>query len=549
MAEQEFKSKIFFLPLVLVLLASCACGNAAGRDDENAPDNDASESISALDFEITGEVFEIVWNVFSPNPNQFLKHPSDCAIAKEINRRFNVVLTSSQRLDDNYTSEQRRRIRAGTLPDIFHTHAVTVEDVENGIAREIPRAMIERFAPNYAAMYGELSEGMKINRREVYGGDYLLLGLERAVEMLRTYSVYRLDWLEEIGVAPRGEMIELSDGVVFTKEAFTVDEFVEIMLRFAELGDGDRKGFATGSFYQTGLETIAGTYGLNNSNIEQNGSAVFSFASDAFREFLYFAERLAGLGVANVSDNPHFNRYMGRVGYWNEDVWNLFGEYDYFNNFISTANPNTKLLITPPEIGPNGKQGVGINPVYSDDIVMNSAYMINSKVSDEKLAKILEIFDAVSFDPELYVITTYGFEGEDFEWAGKPYESPVIVNRESSAFTGLFNTGTVDENAGKLLYNFPNEAIYAYTTSAEARRMLIPPYKRGGYDAPDLNSPGTYEYFEKVGWQMFGVKFFNEVFGGRKSAEHDWDAYISELESLGLIEFTEKLNGFPLTDK
>jgi len=545
------------------MLASCGSGGespSSSAASETAPSSSVAElvgeisasqsdSISALDFETTGEVLEIVWGKYSPRPNQARKKPDDCAIAKELNERFNVVMTSSLRTGNDWTAEQQKQIDDGTLPDIFSPYIDYADIIEQGAAREIPWGMVERLAPNYASMLGETGGRITDSFYNYYGGDYFLFGLERMVEMLQTYSVYRLDWLEEIGVSPRGKLIEVEDRVFFTEEAFTSDEFADIMRLFTESGDGHRKGFSTGFVWATGIETIMGTYGLNLLNIGQDGSAVYSFASDGFREFLRFAEYLSGLEVVNVSDDPWNDRIYNKIGYWNDNLVNIFGEYGYSRNMLSSLDVTKKLLVTPPEIGRGGRQGVDFPQGQSFEINISQLYMISSAVSDEKLAKILEIFDAVSFDPELYVITRYGIEGEDFDWTGKPYESPVTVIRESTAYTSLFNTRTTDENAGKKIYDFPTEAMYVYATSAEARRMLIPPYKNDIHGEFENELTELHERFNYPNINRYGIQFYNEVVRGQKSADHDWDEYIAGYAAAGLGEFTELLNRFPVAGR
>jgi hypothetical protein len=92
--------------------------------------------------------------------------------------------------------------------------------------------------------------------------------------------------------------------------------------------------------------------------------------------------------------------FSRRYGYYK----GLYNQIEMLKNRFSYS----KYLITPPEIGPYGNQGAyaGFAPCYE---ITERTYYISREVSDEKLAKILEIFEAVSYDPEFYLISKYGF--------------------------------------------------------------------------------------------------------------------------------------------
>ncbi|MCL2708226.1 MAG: hypothetical protein FWF03_03820, partial [Defluviitaleaceae bacterium] len=50
---------------------------------------------------------------------------------------------------------------------------------------------------------------------EKYGGIYVLYGLRKNVPALQAYSVYRLDWLEEINFLPENAPAEIGRRVFF----------------------------------------------------------------------------------------------------------------------------------------------------------------------------------------------------------------------------------------------------------------------------------------------------------------------------------------------
>jgi putative aldouronate transport system substrate-binding protein len=87
---------------------------------------------------------------------------------------------------------------------------------------------------------------------------------------------------------------------------------------------------------------------------------------------------------------------------------------------FNAKNPEAKLLLTPPAIGPTGKFGS-----YAAVQAWYYNFFIGDKVDDEKLARILMIFDWLSFDETAKVYSLYGFPDVHFKWAGEPWNSSM----------------------------------------------------------------------------------------------------------------------------
>lgn len=541
------------LPLV-ILLISCGAEKVPEIElpnigvTESVIESTTPEQNTLAEYPISDTLMTITWENFSPQPNQMMKLPDDGKIAAVLNERFNVIMSSQLMTDWNWTEVLQKQREEGTLPDIFSPYFNESYDeaFKAGGMRTIPWAMIEQYAPRYAALFGDAD----VSKYDWYKSSdnefYVLLGLEKEVGMLSTYSVYRLDWLEELGITPHGNVTELSDRLFFTESAFTMEEFVNIMQAFTTTENGGRYGLSAGSPYDRGIvDGLMGMFGVNWSYIRENGQAVMYEASDGFRSFLQFMEMLNGLEVIHVTEDTWSGRYNNKIGWWGDSVRNIFGDYGYAKNFL-TYQTDMKLLITPPEIGLSGMQGADTY-AKEGDITISSAYMISDKVSDEKLAKILQIFDAVSYDPELYVLTKYGVEGDDFTWTGEPYNSPVAVNKSSTEYTGLFNTRTLDGNAGKYIYNFPSEAMYQYATSAEARRMNIPPYKSDPEGIYEDDMQALYEKYQSNLYDIAST-YYQDILKGDKRVDSSWDDYVAELKAAGLDEWNELINKFPVTN-
>jgi hypothetical protein len=311
---------------------------------------------------------------------------------------------------------------------------------------------------------------------------------------------------------------------------------------------------------------LMGAFGIDagsnmHYNVHENGNAVAWFAGEAFRSFLVFMKEIKDTGKlnafdttllirpgSNVIDMGQHMRYSNPC-WWNVSTRNIFGEHGLFERQLNdhARSGSASLLLAPPEIGFFGQQGA--SALYQPGMVhLSSPYYISADVSDEKLARILQIFDAISFDPEWHVMTHYGFAGEDFSWSGIPYESGIIKSPESREHTGVFITHIIDGAAGKAVYRIPNETIYRYATGTGAKAMLQKSYKTDPnleMDEARKELEGQFPY-----WTMFSVAsvFYSDVMKGTKNTGNDWDAYINELSDLGLIEWNEYYNSLPVTN-
>jgi len=552
------KRKGAFLICVLLIFVVLGCSNNGGIKDNMPTDEFIFETLD------TSEHFFIEWDFLRSFLWDVLFPLDESEIVKTLNEKFNVTLTSRY-VGTFETEPPADGLTPETLPDIFQPLA-SIDDhetyVNSGLARPIPDDMIRKYAPRYYKFISGLPDKSLDFYSAINGETYFLLGIELQQKMLDTFSVYRYDWLEEIGVTPRGKPAELSERIYFTEEPFTSDEFVNIMTGFTrertkttevlnESGTGYVKGgdetygFSAGSQYRLPPLTLLGMFGMNWTNVRQDGKAVMSVGSDAYREFLSFMERLVDLGVVFVTLWDESAETDGRVGWWNASARGIFL---YYKQELIDVDANAKLLVTPPEIGPDKKRGVDFTP-SNDGFTVAKRFMINSNVDDEKLARILVLFDAISFDPEFYVLTKYGVENERFYWDGGRFDSPVVIIGGARDYAGLFNTGMLDGRAGKLVYEYPSSGLYEYATSSEALSQLLEPHK---------TDPDGLFLDEYMDWSakfqsgavnkpplILATDYYRDVLFGAKNVGESWEGYMSSLKNAGFDEYNELINRYP----
>ncbi|MCL2709129.1 MAG: hypothetical protein FWF03_08450 [Defluviitaleaceae bacterium] len=236
----------------------------------------------------------------------------------------------------------------------------------------------------------------------------------------------------------------------------------------------------------------------------------------------------------------------------------LFGETGIFANSIKNAelfmtDSGIKYLITPPEIGPEGRQGAAAATQSNTVSEKYRHFALNANISDETLIRVLQIFDAVSFDPELYVMVNHGFEGVDFEWGGEPYESAILPYPMVLEPTELFSTFIQDGNAGKEIYLFPSDVFYKYASGPGAALILYPnktdPDGVYADEREALNALYPFADLNKKCLQQIADDFYKSVVTGAKDVRLEWDAYIAELNANGLREWNEYFNKLPVTNR
>lgn len=567
MAKRSRKKFLRVGAALVALLFIAACGKAAVPDipdldydisvtsDETSGDAGSDVSASEGDSPAAGstdaaaeELLHIVWG-WGQDFSGDTKISEDAAIITYMEEKFDVNFDLKYfKYGETHTS---------TPPDLFVTHARYAYAA--GATRTIPRSMIEQYAPRYAEVLTREPYGWEFNKAT---DQEAVLGLnfyDSEAETPGMYSIYRLDWLEKTGFSPPGEVVPLHDGLYFTDQPFTQAQFVDIMRAFTfddPDGDGtpDTYGFVLPD-NPDGLSwcntTLAGMWGLNFNNMNDDGTAKPYFASERYKDFLQFLSGLYDEGLAVVRDNNSIwadDIVAGQVGWWCDNPGNIGMYRQTSRGTLFEKEPEAKLLITPPEIGASGQQGVASNTVLPFN--KNSQWVISAQVSDAKLAKILSIFDELTFDPETWMVARYGFEDEDYHWEDKPYESRVLQSQQEWLdvfYKGAyrFYTFTYDGVAGKHVYQFGNNALLTFATSDAGRRMVLPPYKE---DVTGVFYEQSMEINNRLGSGALGqavVDFYTSAVTGQGASDDAWDAYIATLNDNGLLEGLALLEQYP----
>jgi hypothetical protein len=391
-----------------------------------------------------------------------------------------------------------------------------------------------------------------------------MTGISQHVDPLQWGQVYRLDWMEKFGIKPKGEAVPIgtSDGkerVYFTKEAFTLEEEAQMFDRFVN-GDPDGNGkkdtFGLTMNNQSTKQwatTYLGAFGLGELgtyNMMEDGKLVEASISKKYKDFLKLFADWHKKGYVDpefttLNLNKSWEKFaagkMGSAqvsfllaslvpGYTNRPPGNLLAK-----------DPNAKILFTPPVIGANGQQGAASSqPVNS----LNYDFIISKNVSDEKLARILQIFDYINFDKEGTVLTSFGVEGKHFKWEGAPYQSAAVAldGILPEGNTGLTYYNHVNYTDEFLTYMYPKETVKLIRDYFGAKdlgmKKNLRPYK---FDLYEEQPPFDSNKLTKI--ITIGTEYMFKAIANMQDIDSTWDAYVKSWNDNGgkdWLEYSDK---------
>lgn len=537
--------------LSLLLVGAMAIGLfGCGKTGAASSATASTEKVSPMEISYVslycGEIVEDNW------AEQYVQDALDIEIKTK-----KIDLTQAQQRDLMLASNE--------MPDcgwIIKGSDTPKELYNQGVTRTIPWDMIEQYAPNYAALLKNNPVGLNVNKDPISGEYLALTGYTEGNSSSALYMTsYRYDWLQRLGIEPNGELIQLDEeGRLFmATEPFTQSEFTEILKRFTEddpdgNGKDDTFGLALSqrsTFFWTGLY---GMYNITTAGaIEENGSAERYFVTEKYKDFLkYMAELYEGGFIDQEFATLDVNQAWEKVANGQAGVCGISAKWtgpgiSYAQtrapNVALNQNPEAKVVIVPTEVNDEGKGGAQPYPVTN----YNYTFFVNKNVSDEKLAKILEMFDFMNFDSEAKIALRYGEEGTHFHWTDEENSRGPVLNE------GVTNGG----ETGLLVYN----SNYIETKDIVEMKMdgvqsKIAEYTYGPF-AKNLTLPYRIDLFNETQYaqliSIYGAtldtlvdEFFYNSIGGNLDIDAEWDAYIAQLESSGYNQIREELQKAPL---
>ena len=396
------------------------------------------------------------------------------AVQKFLEDKFNVTIVTKgvSRSDEN---AKQLFMSSGEYPEAFYTWIDMVDWYHKGAFRNIPRDMIETYAPlhsAYRSQQGPLAWGVSLAPGTT--DEYMNIPRgEHYQHHCDATLIMRLDWLEQIGIDPTeldpkapgwdraGEFVDLGeptapDTYFWWAGHLDWDEMEAAMYGFRDAdfnGNGQRDEIPYGTIgdhggfqgrewlYHSGPAVPFWAYGLNDVDnyldIETGLTVKVDIASQS-REALkilqrWFADGILDPALPAVGRNEWRQQVRaGLVGMWARGPCGLAaftGGNDDCTIIRADAVPDARFVTMLPAYGPTGEmrcqwdnRSTVLNP--------HEGFSVKTGVSDEKLARILQMYDYINHDPEGVLAVGYGVGGpfaedQNYAWLGTPGDCSV----------------------------------------------------------------------------------------------------------------------------
>ena len=484
-------------------------------------------------------------------------------VQKILEEKFNVKLTNTK-IDVNNDEQVNLMLAAGDMPDAGFMYEDPVEMYDNALTRTIPVSFMGKYAPDYVAMLNEYPLGWKLYVSPDAADEYLAItGLSLSNENLTVDSIYRYDWLEKLDLVPDLEGMEQLDEegrVFFAPDSPTFEELSAILTAFTYNdpdGDGQDNTYGFGGWSGSdiwGWSVLEGMFGFANGYSVMSDGQLYEWnISPEYKAYLkqmaqWYAEGVLDPEFVTLNRNKWWEKISSNIiGWWASP----FGYVDDEAEWVMTrppmslllANPEAKILVTAPEYGPTGERG---SRQWAPVSALNYKFFIGSEVTDEEMARILMMFDWMSYDKEGVVLSRWGVAGETFDWSGEAYNSTPI-------FKAGYGSGGKD---GFQYYNHAiyNEAYLPYQYGDWTGKMLS--FMQGA--GRELNIlPYKYDYFDETAIKdvekQYGEsldtirdEFFFAAITGEIDIDAEWDGYVQSWMDAGGTQYMAELEKAPV---
>jgi putative aldouronate transport system substrate-binding protein len=424
------------------------------------------------------------------------------------------------------------RAAANDLPDLMlmndgRLRPLFVEFAEQGLLADwapylesIPTFVELRATPEVRA-FGEINGAL-------YG-----LPARGAGPFVRAMVAIRQDWLEKLNL----------------EVPTTLDEYLAVATAFTEQdpdGNGQNDTFGWSGFFDptnisnplVGFFSLYGAYNALGTWRETDGALEFIPATTDRRDALAFIHRMYEAGVidpdfATLDGNSFGTRWKtGRIGIINSDFCATLCPSGYTE--FAAANPEGRLVVIDPPVGPNGASANGSAAVGA------TVFAMSQKAVDEGKAESIATFlDWLAGDG--YVPTLYGLEGQHHEVdeTGRitPLQQDQFPQPGAMQMSTLAQQGSETEMRQRYDFNTEHENGATINPLQILQQVEAMPYT----NLTDFQLLPTADQAGLSSADLFRFIAENELafMTGQRSLD-EWDQYVEELNNnFGLQQWVE----------
>lgn len=377
---------VLFLSLSLVV--GCSTGNSGG----NATTENKSTNTGEAPTSETVKNEKVIPITIASNYWSGGKWAEDHSTIKYLNEKFNVDIKLQLINGGEYGEKMKVMAASGDLPDVYKIGGADYLNWSSEGAFADLMGIWTKY-PNLSAALPLDNEAMKVLNPEGK-----LYGFPVVSWIARDTVQIRKDWLDNLGMP------------VPTADEFTIDKFYEIAKAFATQ-DPDQNGVKDDTIGMIPTPQVRNAFGIANDWTEQDGKLIPRYTQvEEYKAFLAFMKKAYDEKVLDQD-------FVIRKGNEYDEMrkGNKLGLFNYHNAYhilqedIKKANPGLNPEIVPmaPPVGPTGAQGNTASNIGTDKVV------INSKADEEKIDRIMQIFDWWVTDEGTSVMKN-GIEGIDY---------------------------------------------------------------------------------------------------------------------------------------
>ena len=445
---------------------------------------------------------------------------------------------------------------AGDLPDIGILRPDVEKAYEQGVIRSIPKDMVKKYAPK-VSKYFDQHNGWAINVAPDDPNAFIGFGALIETDYPGTAAWFRLDWLENVGIKPNGPVVNSYKELYYTTEPFDLDQLKKILIAFTK-NDPDQDGKAdTWGVTTLTDDAITGAFGCigkpgDDYNHYEDGTVKMYYAMDAYKAYLKYMAELYKAGAVDpdvITGGASLTAAQKWAASWHgyATLGIVYADPDNESfmardplNVLNTE-PKAKLLMTPYMVGSNGKSQY--RGTISRGSLFNNAYFtfIGSEVSDEKLRKILEMFDDINADPEFSVFMLNGEAGLDYDWEGEPFNS-MIMKKPGKEYRDASTLGLLDYDAtwnlkknASFAWKPGNRGFLSYVSENLTDQMAI----FGRHDIFNETDLGLVLSKNMPEQQVIYKKYSLEAITGKVDVDATWSSYLADLKKAGYDEIMD----------
>ncbi|MGF7143015.1 putative aldouronate transport system substrate-binding protein [Anaerotaenia torta] len=335
---------------------------------------------------------------------------------KKIEEEFNVKIEMKYRNEGagDYAEWLTLAMAGNDAPDWFRDQAVnltTLTDyVKQGLVAELNTEMVKENMPNYMAWTQKYSNIFGDDPFSIYAVDGKVYSIPDAKVDLTKFCLmaYRQDWLDKLSL----------------KVPETQEEFTEVMRAFTfDDPDGNGVKDTYGYIGITGnadwaFSPIFAAYGTYPGlwYAKEDGTITRGEIEPATKEALKYIKELYDMGVIDpewmtIDFEQAKNKVVSSVVGCSWQNWLTILTVDGWWSALKEAEPNSGWAVTTGIVGKNGDQGVmQFNPLAGVGLVFSK----HMEQQPEKIAKYLQVFDAIAGDPAWHEAEIWGVEGETY---------------------------------------------------------------------------------------------------------------------------------------